>query len=84
MAIEKPNTFYSWLMLLNKHHLKVGPLESFKDERFQHALSRSNSNVSFGFWDHRTDSGFLDMDNQTFVKEDNARRQSSGWDVFGK
>jgi hypothetical protein len=83
-VIEKPASFYDWLMLLNKHHLKVGPLEAFKDERFHHALSRSNSNISFGFWDHRTATGFLDMDNQTFVKEEAARRQASEWDVFGK
>lgn len=58
-----PKTFYEFLMLLNEHRLKVGPVEAFKDERFSHALGRNTiGRVSYGMWDHKTCTGFLDMD----------------------
>lgn len=67
MANITPPTFYDWLMELNRLRLKAGPLEAFKDERFQHALSRTASGVgagtiSYGMWDHRTNSGFVNPD----------------------
>ena len=81
---ETPTTFYAWLMLVKKHGLKCAPLEAFQDERFNHAVSKTNANISFGFWDHRTASGFLDMDSTIFRKEQEALKKASEWDVFGK
>ena len=57
----RPATFYDWLMLLNHHRLKCGPLEAFQNERFHHALGRVDRQ-SYGFWDHRSNTGYLEPD----------------------
>lgn len=58
-----PKTFYEFLMLLNEHRLKVGPVEAFKEERYSHALGRNTvGRVSYGMWDHKTNAGFIDLD----------------------
>lgn len=62
MAKITPQSFYEWLMLLNAHHLKCGPLEAFKDSRVHHAISRTDSKITYGFWDHQTNTGYLDLD----------------------
>lgn len=50
-------------MLLNAHRLKVGPVEAFKEERYSHALGRNTvGRVSYGMWDHKTNTGFIDLD----------------------
>jgi hypothetical protein len=57
---ETPKSYYEWLLLLNKLRLKVGPCESFQDERFNHALKPGTiGNVSYGMWDHKTNSGYI-------------------------
>ena len=61
MASLAPATFYDWLMLLNQHRLKCGPLEAFKDSRTHHALGRYD-NRPYGFWDHQSGCGYLDPD----------------------
>lgn len=58
MATIYPKTFYEWLMLLNRHRLKCGPLEAFKDSRVHHALGRVDKR-SYGFWDHQSGTGIL-------------------------
>jgi hypothetical protein len=65
MANIVPKTFYDWLMAVKAAGLKAGPLEAFKDERFNHAVAKTAAGVSsgafsYGMWDHRTNSGFLD------------------------
>jgi hypothetical protein len=65
MAEEKPvpKTFYEWAMLLRKLRLKVGPYETFKEDLFSHALKPGTiGNVSFGMWDHRTNTGYIEWD----------------------
>jgi hypothetical protein len=58
-----PKTFYEWLMILKDHRLKAGPLEAFQDERFQHAVKPGTiGNVSFGMWDHKTNTGYINWD----------------------
>jgi hypothetical protein len=61
MAAIYPKTFYEWLMLLNRHRLKLGPLEAFKDSRVHHALGVIDRQ-SYGFWDHQSNTGVLDPD----------------------
>jgi hypothetical protein len=67
MAVIRPATFYDWLMLLHEHRLKCGPLEAFDGERFHHAIGRFDRQ-SYGFWDHRTQTGYLEPD-KVFVRE---------------
>ena len=67
METFRPKTFYEWLMLLNEHRLKCGPLEAFKDERFHHALGRMDRQ-SYGMWDHKTGAGYLTPD-KVFVRQ---------------
>lgn len=62
MTEIKPKTFYDWLMLLNQHGLKCGPLEAFRESRTHHALSRTNGRLTFGLWDHQSNTGFLNPD----------------------
>lgn len=64
MAKITPKTYYEWLMVLNQHRLKVAPMESFGDERFNHAVARgaASSSFSYGMWCHRTDTGWVDPD----------------------
>ena len=63
MANIVPKSFYEWLMELKRLKLKCGPLEAFKEERVNHALKPGSiGNVSYGMWDHRTNSGYLDVD----------------------
>jgi hypothetical protein len=66
MANITPKYFYDWLMAIKATGtLKCGPLEAFKEERFNHAISRkagAGANLSFGMWDHRTNTGWLDPD----------------------
>jgi hypothetical protein len=60
---ETPKTYYEWLMRLNEHRLKCGPLEAFKDSRVHHALKPGTiGNVSYGMWDHQTQTGYLEWD----------------------
>ena len=85
MAVEHPKTFYEWLLRVKYHELKCSPLEAFQDERYHHAVSRTNSNISYGFWDHRIERGFIDPENSTFRKEEAARKKAGAeWDVFTK
>jgi hypothetical protein len=67
MANITPTTFYDWLMAVKAAGLKCGPLEAFKDERYCHALAKSaapmaTGTISYGMWDHRTNTGFLNPD----------------------
>lgn len=67
MAKITPKTFYDWLMAVKAAGLKCGPLESFQDERYHHAIAKSASGmatgtISYGMWDHRTDAGWLDAE----------------------
>lgn len=66
MINPTPKTYYQWLMLLTANGLKCGPLQSFKDARVHHAIKPNTlGNVSFGMWDHQTDTGFIDWDKLT-------------------
>jgi hypothetical protein len=50
-------------MELKRLKLKCGPLEAFQESRFNHALRPGSiGNVSYGMWDHRTDTGYIDVD----------------------
>ena len=67
MANIVPKTFYDWLMAVKAAGLKAGPLEAFKEERYQHAVAKSaapmaSGTISYGMWDHRTHTGFLNPD----------------------
>jgi len=66
MAAITPKTFYEWLMLLNAHRLKCGPLEAFGEARTHHALGRYD-NKPYGFWDHQAAAGYLDIDHPIAV-----------------
>ena len=61
MAAITPKTFYEWLMLLNVHRLKCGPLEAAGASRTHHALGKYD-NQPYGFWDHQSATGYLDPD----------------------
>jgi hypothetical protein len=79
MSHLTPATFYDWLLLIKKHHLKLGPLEGFKDSLVHHALDANNRNISYGFWDHQSGSGYLDPEKPKLQKE-----EAGEWDVFKK
>ena len=77
MAVINPATFYEWLMLANRHRLKIGPLEAFKDSRVHHALGRVDKR-SYGFWDHQTCIDFLNPNEPTPIEFKHAQPVKKG------
>ena len=78
MNKEPPKTYYEWLMRLNELRLKCGPLEAFKDSRVHHALKPGTiGNVSYGMWDHQTQTGYLEWDRiEADAKRDEALKNA--------
>jgi hypothetical protein len=62
MSAIRPATYYEWLLLIQRHHLRLGPLERAGGSLVNHALDPTNRTISIGFWDHQSGTGLLDVD----------------------
>ena len=62
MSAIRPATYHAWLLLVKKNRLRLGPLEGMGESLVNHALARSSNRASYGFWDHQSNTGFIDME----------------------
>lgn len=65
--VLNPKTYYDFLIQVKRLKLKLGPLEGAGDAMVNHALSRQNSSLTCGFWDHQANAGYIDLDKVALV-----------------